>query len=419
MQSVRQRVLPIIMLTIFIDVLGIGILIPVIPLLLADPASSFYLLPASFSIDRGYIMLGFLTAMYPFMQFLATPILGQLSDKYGRKYILAGSLFGTALSYVVFAFAIITRNIPLLFISRAFDGLTGGNIAVGQAVLADISKPEERARTFGLIGAVFGIGFIIGPFLGGVLSDNSYLSWFNAATPFFFAALLAFINTLLVLFVLPETHARKQSGLVLHFGTSVKNLARVFAFKPLRRLFLTNFLFTGGFSFFTTFFSVFLVTRFAFTQGDIGTFFAYVGIWISITQGLITRMMSRYFSEVAILRVSIIAMSAAVLAYFLPTAPWQLLFVTPFFAIFNGLTHSNLTGLISRSVGPEVQGEILGVNISIQSLANTVPPILSGFVAASFHPYTSVVVSAVIIFFAGIAFLFFHRPDKPLVVVEE
>jgi DHA1 family tetracycline resistance protein-like MFS transporter len=164
MQPVRQRVLPIIMLTIFIDVLGIGILIPVIPLLLADPASSFYLLPASFSIDRGYIMLGFLTAMYPFMQFLATPILGQLSDKYGRKYILAGSLFGTALSYVVFAFAIITRNIPLLFISRAFDGLTGGNIAVGQAVLADISKPEERARTFGLIGAVFGIGFILGVF---------------------------------------------------------------------------------------------------------------------------------------------------------------------------------------------------------------------------------------------------------------
>ena len=179
--------LPVVLFTVFVDLLGVGILIPVIPQLMANPGSNYYLFPENTPASHGYIVLGFLVAIFPLMQFIATPILGQLSDKFGRKKILAISLAGTSMSYVLFAIGIMTKNIPLLFLSRGFDGITGGNIAVAQAAVADVTPPEKRARNFGLIGAVFGFGFIIGPYIGGKLSDPSIISWFNATTPFFFA----------------------------------------------------------------------------------------------------------------------------------------------------------------------------------------------------------------------------------------
>ncbi|MGZ4893714.1 MAG: MFS transporter, partial [Halobacteriota archaeon] len=188
---------------VFLDLVGVGILIPIVPVLLAGPSSPYYILPAGYTVQQGYILLGWLVAIYPLFQFLAAPILGQLSDKYGRKKVLGVSLAGTSVSYVVFAIGIITQNLPLLFVARAFDGITGGNIPVAQAVVADITPPRERAKNFGLIGAAFGLGFIIGPYIGGKLSDPSVVSWFNAAVPFWFAAILAVVNIVLVIALLP------------------------------------------------------------------------------------------------------------------------------------------------------------------------------------------------------------------------
>jgi MFS family permease len=219
--SSRSSPLPIVFLIVFLDLLGIGILIPIVPQLLANPESPFFLLPAGWTLAQGYILLGLLVTVFPFMQFLATPILGELSDKFGRRPVLLFSLAGTCLSYILFGVAIHLRHIPLLFISRALDGITGGNIAVAQAVISDTTAPDARARSFGLIGAAFGLGFILGPYLGGKLSDPS------------------------------------------------------------------------GFTFFTTFFGVFLIDRFRFTQGDIGDFFSYMGLWIVFAQALVVRPVSR------------------------------------------------------------------------------------------------------------------------------
>jgi DHA1 family tetracycline resistance protein-like MFS transporter len=401
-----------IFLTVFVDMLGVGVLIPVMPLLLGDPTSPYNLLPAGWSIEQGYILLGLLTAVFPLMQFFATPILGQLSDKYGRKDVLLLSLFGTGLSYVMFAYGIMTRNLPLLFVSRAFDGITGGNISVAQAAIADISSAENRAKNFGMIGMAFGLGFIFGPFLGGKLSDPTVQWWFDAATPFWFAALLACLNGLSVGAFFPETLANPQRGMKIHWLRSLNNIKNAYDLKKIRHLFLTAFLFNGGFSFFTTFFGVYLISKFAYTQGQIGDFFAVVGFCIALSQAVVVRRAAKIFKQDQILRVSLIGTGIMIFLHIVPSAAWQLFLITPFFAMFNGLSHANLNALISRSAGPEEQGRIMGINTGIQALAQAIPPIISGFVAASMAPGSSIMVSAILIVIGGISFNLLHKKHE-------
>ncbi len=410
----NKKILFAVIFTVFIDLLGFGILIPVIPQLLANPHSPFFLLHSSVSIKSGYIILGFLTAIFPFMQFFATPILGELSDRFGRKPVLAVSLFGTCISYIVFAFGIITKNLTLLFVARGFDGITGGNIAVAQAAIADISTPENRAKNFGLVGAAFGVGFILGPYLGGKLSDPSIVSWFNAATPFWFAAGLSFLNVLSVIFLLPETLKTKSKNLSLHLAKSVHNILKAIKIPNMKVVFSTVFLLQAGFTFFTTFFSIFLITKFGFNQNSVGNYFSFVGIWIAFSQAFVTRKITKYFNEKQILRVSLVATGIFILAQFLPTTVLGLLVIVPFFAIVNGLSQANIMSLVSRSAPAQIQGEILGINASVSALAQTIPPILSGFIAASIGARVPIFVSGVTIILAGIVFILFYKKQNVL-----
>ncbi len=413
-EKIKNNPLPVIFVTLFLNAIGFGILIPIIPLVLADPRSSFYLLPPDMNVSDGYVIMGFLTGVYPLAMFLATPILGELSDKYGRKKILAISLFGTFLSYVLFGFALIIKNLPLLFISRIIDGITGGNISVAQAAIADVTKPEHRAKNFGLIGASFGLGFVLGPYIGGKLSDPSVLPFFDAATPFWFAAILAGLDVLFILFIFHETLQSRVEHITLHWGKAIKNVIKAYSLKDLRVLFLTNFLFFGGFTFFTTFFSVFLIRRFGFAQGNIGDFFSYVGLWVAFTQAVLTRRLAKKFREQQIVRVTLFGSAFALLLFLFTNAWWQLLIITPIFAMCNGLTMANLTSLVSRSAEPKVQGEVLGINASIQALAQGIPPILSGYIAASIAVEAPVLVSSITVAAAGLVFLFLLKLRQPV-----
>lgn len=407
----KKNPLPVVFFTIFVDLLGFGILIPVIPQLLANPLSEYFLLPAGMTLQTGYILLGFLTASFSLAQFVASPILGQLSDKYGRKPILAISLFGTCLSYVIFALGIIFRNLPILFAARIFDGITGGNISVAQAAIADVTKPADRAKNFGLIGAAFGLGFIIGPFIGGKLSDPSILPFFNVTTPFWFAAGLSFLNTLSVIFLFPETMENIKRDTKMAWNRAVLNVTHAWKLVDLRTLFITSFLINAGFSFFVGFFSVFLINRFNFNQGNIGDFFAYVGICIAVTQGFTTARVGKLFKDYQIVRVGVLMTGLSILLYFVPTQAWQLLFVVPIFATFNGLAQANLPALISRNAGAEVQGEVLGINASLQALGQGLPSLLAGFIAASLTAEAPIIVSSIVIILAAVYFWIFFKPN--------
>lgn len=412
MEKLFKSQLTIIIFTIFLDALGFAILIPIIPLLLTDPGSSFYILPPNVSIQSGYILLGLITAIFPLMQLFSTSILGQFSDKFGRKPILMYTIFGTAASYALFAFGISIKNIPLLFIARALAGITSGNLAVAQASIADVTKPQDRAKNFGLIGAAFGTGFIIGPFLGGKLSDPSILPFFNPTIPFYFASIMSLINAISVKFNFAETNKYLSNKPHIEWGRTLINIYKAFKLPNLRFLFLTNFTFFSGFTFFITFISVFFIKKFHFTQGGIGDFFSFMGLWIVFTQAIITRNVAKYFSEGQVLKFTLIFDGIFIgLMYFVEDW-WMIYLIAPFIAVCNGLSFANLTGLISRSSDQKIQGEILGINASIQALAQLIPPILSGFIAAGFTPETPILVSSVIIMLAGILFITLYKNAK-------
>jgi len=399
----------IILFTILIDTLGIGILGPILPQLLGNPNSPHYLLGAGADVRSGYVMFGFLVAVYPVMQFFATPILGQLSDRYGRKPVLALSLAGTSLGYVLFATGIVVRSIPLLFFARALDGITGGNLSVAQAAIADVTKPEDRTKNFGLIGAAFGVGFIVGPFLGGVLADPTVVSWFSASTPFWFAAMLAAANTTQVLLQFDETN-RHIRHVPMQVFKGMANIARAYGMPELRTIFVTSFFFNAGFGFFISFFGLFLIHRFNFNEARIGNFFAFVGVCAIFTQIVTTRRVAARFNEPQVLKISLLGVAGVMFAYLLAPSPMWLFVIAPISSTFNGLSLANMGGLLSRSVAPQVQGEILGIGSSIAALANSLPPLLGGFFAASFAPEAPVLAAGLTMLVAWAFFTFRFRP---------
>lgn len=404
-----RRTLAILLFTVFIDVMGFGIMLPVIPILLADPRSPFFLLPPGMTLGQGYILLGGLAAVFALMQFLFAPILGQLSDRYGRKKILALSRVGTSVSYFLFALGIILKNLPLMFFARALDGATGGVIAVAQASIADLTEPHKRVRTFALLSAAFGLGFIGGPFLGGKLSDPGLVPWFNATTPFWFAGGLAAANALFVGLFLPETLAAPGRTGAIRWNQSWRNIVRAFAHPSLRALFLTAFFYHTGFSFYASFASVFMINRFGFSQGQIGDYFAFLGAVGLLTQVFIVRRVARRWTPPQVLRLVIwLAGTFMFLASFAPA--WQTFVgVMFFFAMSSNLIQTNTTGLISASAGPAEQGEILGIASSLAALAMGITPLASGLIAAGISPETPIQVSALLIFFAAAAFRWMYQ----------
>ena len=397
--------------TIFIDMLGVGILIPVFPQLVT-PGSADSILPAGWTVAQGFILLGWLSAAYPLAQFFAAPIMGQLADRFGRRPVLAISIAGTALGYVLFAIGILIQNIPLLFLSRILDGFTGGNISVAQAVIADISTPKNRARNFGLIGMAFGLGFILGPYVGGKLADPSVVSWFSAATPFWFAAILSIINVCLVIVFLPETLKVKVKER-LDLSRPFHNIVTAFSRPGLRSVMPTSFLFTAGFTFFTTFFGLVLLNKFGFSPSNTGDYFAYVGLWIAIVQGGITGIVAKKYKDYQVIRVSIFITAASLLAYaFIPAGEYKWLFlVPPFMALGNGLTMAFNNALISRITPRELQAEALGINASVMALAQSIPAILSGYLA-SINDSLPILIGSAIIALGGVAFWIFFKPGR-------
>lgn len=361
--------------TVFIDLIGVGIIIPVLPELFLG-ANAFY--------DGGtniYVLIGLLTATYPLAQFFGASIIGAWSDKVGRKKALTISLVGTFVGYLVFAFGIYEQSILMLFISRLIDGFTGGNISIARSMMSDLASSEEdKVKNMGMIGMAFGLGYIIGPFIGGKLASPDIVSWFNLTTPFFFAAILSLINIILVLAIIRETYFPKKSAKMI-FKNPIMNVWRAFKSKSHSDIFVVIFLFSLGFSFFTQFFQVYLHQVFDFDAKQIGNLFAFVGVSIAIAQITITRFVStRYKPQRVLSFVPFVLVVTYLLIIFAENVIW-LYPILLLLAILEGLSQPNVQAFLSKITHKDSQGEIFGINQSLLSLSIAIPPVISGYLA--------------------------------------
>lgn len=421
MNNLKEKNLLIpIFFTVFIDLLGATIVLPIMAPLFLDLQHG--ILPLDISlltnakiqlpeiIRNRTILFGFLIASFPLAQFFGAPLLGTWADNIGRKKVLTFSLIGTLIGYIIFALGVHYQIVWMLFAGRIIDGFTGGNISIAFSAISDISTPETKTKNFGLIGMAFGLGFIIGPYIGGKLADPSIVSWFNFETPFWFAAILCFINIMLVLIYFYETLKTKANKSATLFQ-GIKNIKEALQRTNLRTIFIVSFLLTFGFSLFTQFLQVYLIQKFAFNQSDIGDYFGFIGICIAITQGYITRLLGKYLRPYQAVNIFVLSLSFALAIILLPQYSIYLYALSPLIAISQGILSPNLQTIVSNCGKPEEQGEILGINQSVQSLAQAIPPIMAGFIV-SINIHLPIILASVFTFLAWVTFFFFFSKDK-------
>ena len=355
-----KRQLWLILLYTFIDVLGFSLILPLLP---------FY----AATFDASPAVVGLLLAANAATQLIGAPLIGRFSDRYGRKPMLLVSIAGTAISFAVLGLA---NSLWMLFASRLLDGLLGGNISLAQAYITDVTEDQERAKGLGLVGAAFGVGFIFGPVLGGVLSAGD-----NYARPALIAAGLSLVNLLGVLFILPESlpseerSKRSQSPATAPTAKALWQALRRPCVGPL----LTYRLFYGlAFTAFQTLFSLFVQRRLALNAQSTSYIFTYVGVLIALVQGVGVGLLTKRYKDKQLLFAGTILMAVSLLAWAFTPNVWFLLLVLAPIAVSGGVAGIVGSSALSKSVAPEEVGGTLGLGAALDGLTRIAAPIAGG-----------------------------------------
>lgn len=358
-QAAARGAFALIFVTILLDILGATLLMPVTAFIVRE-----------YSTDA--LTVGLLSVIYSAAQFGAAPVLGRLSDRYGRRPVLLICLLGSAFGYALFG---IGGALWVLFLSRLIDGITGGNISVAQAYIADVTPPEERARSYALIGAAFGLGFILGPVLGGALSQLSL------AAPAYAAGALSLLAAVVGFFVLPESlpperrTARPVTAGELNPLAAIWGMAR----RPgLGGLLLASAAFTVAFSGMTSNIAVLLIERFDVQPVDIATLFGLGGLVSMVTQAGFVYRVAPQLGERRLALAGLALLVAGYVGIAAAPALWMLYPITLLSWVGNALVLPTLTALVANAVSPQEQGEIAGVHASLGSLMGAVGPLLAG-----------------------------------------
>lgn len=387
--------------TIFLDALGIGILLPVLPDLIRR-----------FSDDPNTVnhYFGYFISVYALMQFVASPVLGALSDRFGRRPVLLVSLIGAVLDYILMAFA---PNLTILFIGRVIAGLTGASMTVATAYMADISDDKNRAANFGLIGAAFGFGFIVGPAIGGFTGSLGH------QYPFLAAAALNFLNFVFGVFILPES-LPKELRRKIDFKklNPMKSLVKILKPSPIFALIWVNILMYFAGQVHPSSWALFTEYRFKWSPTDIGISLTVVGIAIAVVQGGLTRILIPKWGETRSVLIAIIVSAIAYASYAFATESWML-YAILIPAAISGIAGPALQSLISRDTPSQEQGELQGSLMALMSLTAILGPLLYTELFAQFtapgianpFPGAPYVAASGFIVVAGVIFLA-RRPSE-------
>ena len=350
--------LAILFLTVVVDLIGFGIVLPILP---------FY----ANRFGASGLTIGLLVMVYSLAQLFMSPVWGRLSDRFGRRPILLVGLVGSASSYVLFAYA---DSLALLFLSRIVAGLGGATVPVAQAYIADITPPERRAGNMGLVGAAFGLGFIFGPALGGLLAPVSY------AAPGLAAAGLCLGNALLAFFLLPESLSRgeraERAEQALAGGPG--GLRAALSSGPVLRLLMLSFFFTIAFAAMQPTFPLFGAARFGLAESSVGYLFAFLGLVSAIVQGGLVRRLVPRLGEVRLIRICSLPFALGLVLIALAPTLGVLLLALALLAVGFGGTLPSVVSLLSRVAPADLQGSVLGVGQSVGAMARVFGPILAG-----------------------------------------
>lgn len=348
--------LVIIFTTILIDAIAWSMIVPFLPLY-AD------------RFGTSEIVIGLLMSAYPIVQFMFAPILGKLSDRAGRRPVLLASLIGTAVGFGIMGLA---PTLAWLFVGRIIDGITGGNISVAQAYIADVTPPEHRSRGMGLVGGAFGLGYIFGPAIGGFMSPISL------AAPFYAAAGLAALNAIALYFLLPESLSSEHR---IRAGdrTSIRQVFEEGGNWSLKAIVITSFLVTLAFTMLTTTYALFAKNRFDFDARHLGYLFAYVGLLGTVIQaGLIGRL-SKVFGDKTVAITGMVLFISSIFVLPVGSTIKVLVIATTGIALGYNLILPTINALASKSVSADWQGRVLGVMASSTSLGRVIGPTLAGW----------------------------------------
>lgn len=356
-----------IFVTLLIDVLGIGIIIPVLPSLIQQFTGG--------DLSRASLNAGWLMASYAIMQFLFSPIFGGLSDQFGRRPVILASLFGFTIDYLILGFA---PSLAWLFVGRIMAGITGASFTTAQAYIADVSKPEERAKNFGLVGAAFGLGFIIGPAVGG------FLGHFGLRVPFFAAAALTLVNGLYGYFILPESldasNRRKFEWSRANPWGSLKHLSRFPLISGLIGAFFC--LHMAGQTHPSTW-SYFTMKVFHWTPAEVGYSLAFVGLIVALVQGGLNRILIPMIGETKAVAWGLTLYGFGFFLFAFATKSWMMYaFMIPFG--LGGIAGPALQSLITQQIPANEQGELQGGLTSLQSITTIFGPLLASNLFAYF-----------------------------------
>ena len=364
----RKAAIGFIFITLLIDVTGLGLIIPVVPKLIED-------LLHTTNISKVALIGGLLTFSYAIMQFLFAPVLGNLSDKYGRRPVLLFSLLGFGLDYLLLAFA---PSIGWLFVGRIIAGITGASMTTASAYIADISTPETRAQNFGMIGAAFGLGFIVGPMIGGLLGEM------GPRIPFLVAAGLALLNAAYGYFVLPESldasNRRAFDWKRANPISSLKNLSR---FPAVAGLIVSFFLIYVASHAVQSNWSYFNIEKFKWSPKMIGISLAVVGVLVSLVQGLLVRVVNPKIGNEKSVYVGLGLYTIGLVLFGLASQSWMMFaFLIPY--CLGGISGPGLQAIISGTVPANEQGELQGSLTSIISITSIVGPLVMSNLFAFF-----------------------------------
>jgi DHA1 family tetracycline resistance protein-like MFS transporter len=383
-----------IFLVVFIDLLGFSLILPLLP---------FY----AETFGASATVVGLLVAIYAAGQMISAPLLGRLSDRYGRRPFLIVSILGGAISFLILGLA---SNLTMLFIARLVAGLTAGNISVAQAYITDVTDTKNRSRGLGLIGAAFGLGFVIGPALGGLLSQWGY------AVPAFLAAGIATLNLVMVIFWLPEslTEERKNEiRLQKQPPLSINSLLTTLR-KPIVGPLLHTRVFYGfSFALFQSVFALYGQYRFGLNAQNIGYLLTYVGVLSVITQLVVVGRVSDRFADQKIILFSTVIIGVSFLAWaFSPNIIFLMVTLLPI-AMAAGILNTIINTALTKAVPPMEFGGILGLSASLESATRVIAPTLGGFLLEVLGTSAPGILGGVIlIFLSTYIFRFISNPKK-------